>query len=91
MAEDEPYPPVGAIVFSAHCKEHYTVLSHNEDGSVTVRWLGDGPDTTIHEPRTLVHTTPLDPRDVVVGIRERLTLCSREHRTALARRVGVIG
>ena len=32
--------PVGAVIWDAYWREHYTVLSHNEDGTVTVRWHG---------------------------------------------------
>lgn len=66
----DKYAPEGAVVFSAYWQEHYTVLSHNADGSVTVRWHGtkSGPDGAMqHEGRETTHRTPLSPRDDVVG------------------------
>ena len=54
------YAPVGATVHSAHWRETYTVLSHNEDGSVTVEW-SDGHQTT--------HRTRLDKRDRILTVK----------------------
>lgn len=34
------YGPVGAVIWSGYHREEYTVLSHNDDGTVTVRWHG---------------------------------------------------
>ncbi len=80
------FAPVGSIVFSHREQRYYTVLSHNDDGSVTVMMLagrsGDG-----RESRTITHRSPMDPLDEIVGIRERLTHHSRDHRVALARRL----
>lgn len=84
---EEIYVPVGAIVFSVQHQEHYTMLARNDDGSMTVRWLGDGPPSRPGYPRIEVHGV-LDPGDRVVGVRERLVMVSREHRRALALRLG---
>ncbi len=51
------YAPVGAVVYSAFWRKRYTVLSHNADGSVTVRWEDSGPTT---------HRTPLEKHDRIV-------------------------
>ncbi|HTZ63504.1 MAG TPA: hypothetical protein VMB51_05315 [Solirubrobacteraceae bacterium] len=61
------YAPVGALVYCAYWQEHYTVVSHNDDGTVTVDWHGDA---RTHEsaPRRTTHRTPLDPDDVVVRL-----------------------
>ena len=53
------YAPVGATVRSAYWGETYTVLSHNEDGSVTVEWSDSTRST---------HTTPLGERDIVFSV-----------------------
>ena len=65
---NERYGPVGSVVFSSYWREHYTVLSHNDDGSVTVRWHGDGRHATPFPPRETTHRTPLDERDVIVSL-----------------------
>ena len=61
------YAPVGAVVFNAYWQEHYTVMSHNADGTVTVQWHGDARCSNPSPPRTGTHRTPLDPRDKIVG------------------------
>jgi hypothetical protein len=90
MVEGDTYAPVGSIVRDFRRQEHYVVLSHNENGSVTVRWLEDGPPGRPLEARTVTHKVPLDQRDEVVGFRERMLLCSRDHHQALARRLGAV-
>jgi hypothetical protein len=90
MGDDELVAPVGAIVLSARWQEHYAVLAHNDDGSVTVRWLGDGPPGTLRQPRKVTPRIVVDPEDRIVGLRERLMLSSRDHNAALARRLGTV-
>lgn len=70
---DDGYAPVGSVVFNMYWREHYTVLRHNEDGSVTTRWHGDGPLGP--DPRITVHYTSCDERDYVCGT-ENLRLTS---------------
>jgi hypothetical protein len=60
------YAPVGAVVLCSYWKEHYTVKSHNDDGTVTVHWHGDARCANPRPPRDTTHRTPLDPRDVIV-------------------------
>lgn len=84
---EEIYVPVGAIVFSVQHQEHYTVLARNDDGSMTIKWLGDGPSSRRGEARIEVHGV-VDAGDRIVGIRERLVMVSRSHRRALALRLG---
>lgn len=61
------YAPVGAIVYCAYWQEHYTVRSHNDDGTVTVHWHGDARcRETV--PRDTTHRTPLDARDRVLVV-----------------------
>lgn len=43
------YAPVGSVVQDGYWREKYTVVSHNQDGTVTVRWHGD---ESASEPRT---------------------------------------
>jgi hypothetical protein len=59
------YAPVNAVVHCGYWREDYTVVSHNDDGSVTVRWHGreDYPSDTEHPAGRLgTHRTPFDPR-----------------------------
>jgi len=82
---DERYAPVGAIVLCSYWQEHYTVLSHNLDGTVTVRWHGDARCANPLPPRESTHRTPLDPRDRVLVVPDltaevtRLRRAIREH------------
>ena len=57
------YAPVNAVVRNGYWREDYTVLSHNDDGSVSVRWHGreDYPGDTNHPAgRISTHRTPFD-------------------------------
>lgn len=54
----EKYGNVGEVWHSDYWNENYTVLSHNENGTVTVRW-SDGRETT--------HRTRLSRRDYRVS------------------------
>jgi len=86
METTEAYAPVGAVVFSHRNRQHYSVLSHNEDGSVTVLML----NSRAGEPRSsriLTHSNPMDTSDEIVGIRQRLTLYTAGHAEVLARRL----
>lgn len=61
------YAPVGAVVQSGYWGERYTVLSHNEDGSVTVYWHNK-PGTG--KPGCTTHRTPLGAGDKVLSCPE---------------------
>lgn len=61
------YGPVGAVIYNAYWQEHYTVLSHNSDDTVSVAWHGDARYSNPTPPRTTTHCTPLDRRDRMVG------------------------
>jgi len=53
------YAPVHSVVWNNYWGQHYKVLSHNRNGSVTVQW--EGSDTVV------THRTPFMPdRDRVV-------------------------
>jgi hypothetical protein len=71
------YAPVGARVLSGYWGAEYTVLSHNEDGTVTVRWEGEPLGTYQREPWTgtvVSHRTPFEPRaDVIMSAGHRST------------------
>lgn len=55
----KPYAPVNAVVFNSYWRRHYTVMSHNLNGTVTVRWEDD---------KLVTHRTPFDQRrDVIVS------------------------
>lgn len=58
------YAPVGSVVQDGYWRERYTVVSHNQDGSVTVRWHGDeGAVGSLRtKPRVTTHRTPFDPK-----------------------------
>lgn len=67
------YAPVGAVVLDRYWGCVYTVLSHNDDGSVTVRWDGDHPassDQWHSDPhfrgRVGTHFTPMDRKDKIL-------------------------
>jgi hypothetical protein len=60
-----PYAPVGSTVLCGYWREEYDVVSHNEDGTVTIRWHGrtDYVGDTKHPAGRLgTHRTPFDPR-----------------------------
>jgi hypothetical protein len=57
------YGPVGTVVFCDYWQEHYTVRSHNENGTVTVDWHGDRRAVNPRPARTTTHSTPLEDRD----------------------------
>jgi hypothetical protein len=69
---DEMYGPVGSLIFCAYWRTVSRVLSHNEDGSVTVegveheltsvQWHGDP-----WMLRVRTHMTPLGRGDRVLG------------------------
>lgn len=61
------YAPVGAVVYNAYWREHYTVLSHNANGTVTVRWHGDARVSNPRGVRETTHMTPMDKRDKIVS------------------------
>jgi hypothetical protein len=63
-----PFAPVGATVFNAYWAEHYDVLSHNDDGTVTVWWHGDARCSSPRPAREATHRTPLTSRDVVLDL-----------------------
>lgn len=63
---DEQYAPVGAVVRNSYWQEHYTVVAHNDDGTVTIRWHGDNRIGEPNQPRTSTHRTALDQRDRIV-------------------------
>lgn len=54
------YGAVGERWYDAYWGEDYDVLAHNDDGSVTVRWVHSGVITT--------HRTLLSRRDRYVGL-----------------------
>lgn len=68
MAIGSPYAPVGATVYSGYWREHYTVLSHNENGTVTIRWHGDGGGNEPRPEREGTHRTPLAHDDRIVSM-----------------------
>jgi len=86
MDATEEYAPVGAIVLSHRDRQHYAVLSHNDDDSVTVLMLG-GRSGEPRSSRIVTHSIPMHPKDEIVGIRERLTLYTADHAEVLARRL----
>ena len=55
------YAPVGAIVWNAYWRDWDEVVSHNDDGSVTVKGL-----TGRRAGETWSHLTVIDKRDVVL-------------------------
>jgi hypothetical protein len=76
------YAPVGLLVYSGYWHEEYRVLSHNPDGSVTIRWV-----TGLSAGRRLTHRTPFDYRDRIVieaeGRSHRVTLATYQRINAL--------
>ena len=57
------YAPVGALVHCGYWREQYRVLSHNDDGTVTVRW-----ETGPSKGETRTHRTSIDwKRDKILG------------------------
>jgi hypothetical protein len=75
-----PYAPVGSTVLCGYWREEYTVLSHNDDGTVTVRWHGRTDyvgDTNHPSGRLGTHRTPFDPRvDRIVRVAPTQTIAS---------------
>lgn len=55
---------VGDVWRSHYWDEHYTVLSLNDDGSVTVEWHGN--TRTGSGRRTTTHATPIDRGDQLI-------------------------
>lgn len=65
------YAPVGAVVHDAYWREDYTVLAHNADGSMTIRWHGRFDSLGLDRfpaGRERTHRTPLYPRDTIVSV-----------------------
>lgn len=58
----DKYGPVGAVIWSSYWQHWSVVISHNSDGTVTERTLG--------ESRIRRHRTPLERRDRVITGRE---------------------
>jgi hypothetical protein len=73
-ASTDRYAPVGAVVYNAYWGYVYRVLSHNDDGSITVRkidhprqrYKGRGGDYPIGASWS--HRTPLDERDEILSV-----------------------
>lgn len=62
------FAPVGSTVFNNYWQETYTVMSHNDDGSITVKWHGDARVSNPSPPRETTHRTPLDDRDKIISL-----------------------
>lgn len=68
MATSSPYAPVGATVYCGYWREHYTVVSHNDNGTVSVWWHGDAHCANPQPARLTTHRTPLAHDDRIVSM-----------------------
>lgn len=55
------YAPVGAVVYCSYWREVYRVVSHNDNGTITVRWLKEGMVS-----KETTHRTAMGDRDEIL-------------------------
>lgn len=63
MLTQPKYAPVGSLCESGYWREQYRVLSHNDDGTETIRW-----ESGARQGELGTHRTPFDwKRDRILG------------------------